>query len=290
MFASRALSGLVIVMVAGFGTTALAQQTPLQRGTYLVQTIAACGNCHTPKGERGDIPGMEMAGGFKIEAPPFTAVVPNITPDPETGIGKWTDEQIIVAIREGKRPDGSIIGPPMPIELYRDISDGDARAMVAYLRRLKPIRNKVEKSVYRMPLPPNYGPPLASVPEPKRGDKVAYGGYLANALGHCTECHTPMLADGRRDFANQMGAGGPPVEGPLGMVVPPNLTPDGATGLGTWTDAEIKRAITKAVSKDGRKLAPPMAFPYYAKMSNNDLDAIVAYLRSLKPVHRPKGS
>ena len=60
--------------------------------------------------------------------------------------------------------------------------------------------------------------------------------------------------------------------------------------LGTWTNAEIKRAITKAVSKDGRKLAPPMAFPYYAKMANNDLDAIVAYLRSLKPVHRPTGS
>ena len=85
-----------------------------------------------------------------------------------------------------------------------------------------------------------------------------------------------------------IGAGGPPIPGPLGDVAPPNITPDKETGIGRWTDGEIKRAITQGVSRDGRKLAPPMAFPYYARMSIRDLDAVVAYLRSLKPLASPR--
>ena len=77
---------------------------------------------------------MELAGGFKFDEKPFTAYAPNITPDKESGIGNWTDAQLITSIREGKRPDGSIIGPPMPIGLYRGLSDNDAKAIVAYMR------------------------------------------------------------------------------------------------------------------------------------------------------------
>ena len=102
-----------------FAVTAAPQtsaETLLERGTYLMQSIVACGNCHTPKGPNGEIPGMELAGMSPFEkTPAFDANAPNITPDKETGIGNWTDEQIIASIREGKRPDGSIIGPPMPI-------------------------------------------------------------------------------------------------------------------------------------------------------------------------------
>ena len=196
----------VVASLALHGTAAA--ETPLERVAYLMTSIVACGNCHTPKGPTGDVPGMELAGMAPFEKNPgFDANAPNITPDKETGIGNWTDAQIIASIREGKRPDGTIIGPPMPIGLYRDMSDDDANAIVAYLRQVKPIRNKIPPSVYRIPLPPAYGPPVVSVPETDHSDKVAYGAYLAGPAGHCIECHSPLTKKGP-DIANNLGAGG----------------------------------------------------------------------------------
>lgn len=269
--------------LALFGLTQpLSAETLLERGTYLMKSIVACGNCHTPPG--GPMKGVEMAGGFTIGGPkaPFTAHVPNITPDKKTGIGNWTDAQIIKATREGIRPDGSIIGPPMPIVLYRGISDRDARAIVAYLRTVKPVSNKVAKSEYRMPLPKSYGPPLGKVADVSSKNPVEYGAYLAGPLGHCVECHTPMIK-GHPDFKNQMGRGGQEFPGPWGVSVSRNLTPH-ADGIGKWTDGEVKRAITRGISRDGRKLFPPMGFAYYKNISDRDLTAIVAYFRSLKPM------
>lgn len=280
---------LTVLLLVLFGLVAFASrsqaETPLERGKYLMNGPVACGNCHTPRGPDGvRLPGQELAGGFTIEEPGlFTAVVPNITPDPETGIGKWTDEQIIAAIREGKRPDGSIIGPPMPIPFYRNMSDSDAKAIVAYLRSVKPVSNKVGKSTYLMPLPPAYGPPVTSVPDVPRDDKIAYGAYIAGPLAHCLECHTLHLPDGRLD-ESKLGGGGFVLQGPWGETISANITPDKATGLGTWTDAEIKAAITQGVRKDGTKLAPPMGFDFYAHISAADLDALIAYLRSMKPI------
>jgi mono/diheme cytochrome c family protein len=260
-------------------------ETLMERGTYLMSSIVACGNCHSTRGKDGFVPGMEMAGGLLLKEKVMTAFAPNITPDRETGIGAWTDAQIIIAIREGKRPDGSIIGPPMPIELYRGLSDDDAKALVAYLRALKPVRNKVPKSVYRIPLPPSYGPPVGHIATPPKSDKLRYGAYLAGPLGHCMECHTPMIGGGRRDYAERSGAGGFHFSGPWGEVVSANLTPDRETGLGKWSDAEIKRAITSGVRADGSSLSPPMGYGFYKNISGADLDALVAYLRSLKPVN-----
>lgn len=267
-------------------TASARAETLLQRGTYLVRGIVACGNCHTPKGPGGvPIANMEMAGGFEIELPHIgKTVTSNITPDKETGIGRWTDQQVITAIREGKRPDGTTIGPPMPIEMYRGMSDRDVRAIVVYLRSLKPVKHVVAKSVYQIPLPPAYGPPVKHVAEVSRKDEVAYGHYLASALGHCIECHTPRLKDGRLDMS-KVGAGGQEFLGPTGVVISRNLTPDPQTGIGHWSDQDIKNAITKGVRPDGSKLAPPMAFAWFATIKQNDLNAIVAYLRSLKPVH-----
>lgn len=261
--------------------SAVQAETPLERGTYLMESVVACGNCHTPKGPDGDIPGMELAGMSPFEKTPgFDANAPNITPDKETGIGKWTDEQIIASIREGKRPNGTIIGPPMPIGLYRGLSDGDVKAIVAYLRQVKPVRNQIPPSVYRIPLPPAYGPPVVSVPEPDRNDKVAYGAYLAGPAGHCIECHSPLTPKGP-DIANNLGAGGFEFHGPWGVSVSSNITP---TGLGDRTDDEIKTMITKGIRPDGSKMLPPMAYSYYAKIKPEDLDAIIAYLRTLKPL------
>jgi hypothetical protein len=150
------------------------------------------------------VPGKELAGGTRFQEGFGVACASNITPDPETGIGKWTDEQIIVAIREGRRPDGTIIGPPMPIALYRGLSDADARAIVAYLRARPPVVNKVAKSEYKVPLPPAYGLPITGpVTAPPPSDKVAYGGYLAGPLGHCTECHSSPGTERRAGFRQQ---------------------------------------------------------------------------------------
>ena len=260
-----------------------AAETLLERGSYLMHGIVACGNCHTPQGPAGPVAGMELAGGLTFEDVPFTAHAPNITPDKETGIGSWSDAEIVTAIREGRRPDGSIIGPPMPIGLYRGISDRDAAAIVAYLRQVAPVRNAVPRSEYRMPLPPSYGPPVGSVAEVPRDEPTSYGAYLAGPAGHCIECHSPRMADGHPDWS-RTGAGGGPIPGPWGVAVPPNITPHPEDGIGAWSDAEIVRAITTGVGRDGQPLSPPMAFDYYRNVSAEDLAAIVAYLRGLKPL------
>jgi mono/diheme cytochrome c family protein len=116
-----------------------AGDTLLERGTYLMQSIVACGNCHTPKDKGQPITGMELAGGFVIEEKPFTAINPNITPDKETGIGSWTDEEIKRAITQGVRKSGEPMLPPMAYAWYRHITPEDLDALVAYLRSLAPL-------------------------------------------------------------------------------------------------------------------------------------------------------
>ena len=260
-------------------------ETLMERGKYLVESIAGCGNCHTPQGPKGPIMEKAYAGGLRIPEPnAFDVYTTNITSDKETGIGTWTVEQIMTATREGRRPDGSLIRPPMPIALYRGLSDRDARAIAVYVKSLKPIRNRPPKSTYKIPLPKSYGPPVGKVSAPPRSDKVKYGAYLAGPVGHCIECHTPMGNSGRPDFKNRLGAGGRAFHGPWGVTASRNITPHKSDGVGAWTDPEIKRAITTGVSRNGSKLGPPMGYQYYARMSAADLNALVAYLRSLKPV------
>ncbi|HEV7264553.1 MAG TPA: c-type cytochrome [Falsiroseomonas sp.] len=276
----RLCAGLVVLW---FTMPAAAQPQDaalIERGRYLVEVTGACGNCHTPMGPQGPLPGQHLAGGTVFDLPPGRAVAPNITPDPETGIGRWTDAQIATAIREGKRPDGSLIGPPMPMAFYRGLADRDLTAMVAYLRTVPPVRNATDKSAYRITLPPAYGPPVGRV-DPPADTPVARGAYLAGPVAHCLECHTPMLPNGHSDMT-RLGAGGVEIPGPWGVSVARNITPH-ANGLRDWSDAEIIRAITQGISRDGRQLAPPMAFWAYRNMSRQDLTDLVAYLRSMPP-------
>lgn len=260
------------------GSASAVAETPVERGAYLMKSIVACGNCHTVQTPNGPLADRDLAGGMEIPDEGMVARVPNITSDKETGIGKWTEAQIILAIREGKRPDGSIIGPPMPIGQYRKMADEDVKAIVAYLQQTKPVAGKVAASEYKFPLPPAYGPPVGKVEAPSRSDKAAYGRYLVTALGHCIECHSPMGAHGP-DTEGKPFQGGAVFKGPWGASVAPALN---ASHLGSWSDDEIKRAITTGVSKDGRRLTPPMGFGYYKNMAAADLDSIVAYLRTLK--------
>ena len=117
---------------------------------------------------------------------------------------------------------------------------------------------------------------------PPRSDRVAWGAYLAGPIAHCIECHTPLLPGGRRLW-DRVGAGGEAFEGPWGVSVAANITPNPERGLSDWTDAEIARAIQQGVSRDGRALYPPMAYGFYARITADDMAAIIAYLRSLRP-------
>ena len=281
-------AALVVIAVAAGGLLGAQAdaETPLERGTYLMKSIVACGNCHTPKTADGPDPARELAGAFVIENPVFKAYAPNITQDRETGIGGWSDDEIIAAIRDGRRRDGSIIGPPMPIWMYRGISDGDVRAIVAYLRTVPPVANTVPRTTYRVPLPESYGPLVTHVAELPRDDIAAYGGYLAGPLGHCMECHSPVVR-GVPDFANQLGAGGTIFPMPLGESVARNITPHADSMVPGYSDQELKAIIATGVRPDGSQMLPPMGYSYYRNIEDRDLDAIVAYLRTLEPRQFP---
>lgn len=260
----------------------------LERGRYLVETAAFCGACHATRGPDGRLaPGGELSGGRVFVERGFRAVAPNITQDAETGIGRWTDAEIAASIRDGRRPDGSLIGPPMPVESYRGISDRDLAAMVAHLRTVPPVRNEVrERSSYPFALAP-HGPPVAAVPDPPENDAVARGAYVAVNLAHCMDCHSAQLSEGRRDPAGS-GANGLVLEGPWGVVVARNISAHPEHGVGRWTDEQVLRAITQGVSADGRRLAPPMGgrAPVWSRLAERDQRDIVAYIRSLPPQER----
>jgi len=121
----------------------------LERGRYLGEGIAACGNCHTARDEKGaPVPERGLSGGMVFEAPVFRAVAPNITPDPETGIGKWTEANIIEVLKSGLTPDGDTVGGAMTDVVNHGTSflnDADLKAIAVYLKSVKPVRNKVEK-------------------------------------------------------------------------------------------------------------------------------------------------
>jgi mono/diheme cytochrome c family protein len=280
----RTIAALAALALTAFWPAARAvAETPAERGRYLVESISGCGNCHTQRGPDGaPVAALTLAGGALVDDnPAFRAISSNITSDPETGIGKWTDDQIVTAIREGRRPDGTLIGPPMPFEVYRGMGDADVRAIVAFLRTVPPVRNVAEKSVYRIALPPAYGPPVVSVTAPSPADHVAYGAYLAGPLGHCIVCHSPIGPKGA-DFT-KLGLGGNSFGGPWGTSVSSNITSSKSDGLGAWTDAEIEHAIRDGVARDGRKLMPPMGFDYYARISPSDMTALIAFIRTIPP-------
>jgi mono/diheme cytochrome c family protein len=264
--------------VSALSAPALAGDAGVERGAYLMNAVAACGNCHTPFGPQGPDLSRALSGRLMEDTDIWTVYAPNITPDVETGIGGWSDAEIVRAIREGVRPDASVIGPPMPIGLYRGLSDADAGALVAYIRTLPAVRNDLPASVYRVPVPPSWGPPVGAVTAPDPSDAVAYGGYLAGPVAHCMECHSSPGPNGAPDLAKGLGGGGMAFKGPWGESVSADLTP---AGLSDWSDAEIARAVREGVAKDGRRLLPPMGYGYYAHMSDSDMAAIIAYLRSL---------
>lgn len=266
------------------GTLVFAEPS-VERGQYLVEGPAACGNCHTPIGPNGPVMDMNQAGRLVEKNPGFTAIAPNITPGGR--VADWTDAEFARAIREGITPDGTrVIGPPMPIALYRQLSDDDVMSIVMYMRSIPAIENDPGESVYNIPLPPAYGPPVTSVAHPQEGVTVEYGAYLAGPVAHCIECHSPMGPQGP-DWINQLGAGGFEFHGPWGISVSSNLTTHPDDGIAEWTDAELKQMIVSGVRPGGTAMLPPMGYGYYGRMTADDIDAVILYLRQIPALPDP---
>jgi mono/diheme cytochrome c family protein len=273
--------------VVGCGSGALAQQTPIERGSYLVNNIGACGNCHTPR-EKG-VPDLtkRFSGGFQTFSEPwFLLKGSNITPDPETGIGQWSVDDLKRALIEGVRPNGVPLAPIMPFPFFKVLTTADLDAMVAYLRSVLAIRNPVQPPVYKA-ASPKEEVPGASRPmtEEELRDPVKRGFYLAS-LAHCMACHSRRSEHEPPDFKGAWGAGGRIFRGGFGESVAANISGHQTKGLGAWSDAEIRRALTEGVARDGRKLKPPMIdyVAYYKTWTESDITALIAWMRTIPPI------
>ncbi len=296
-FMKNALMPSVVLAALATAVGNATAETPVERGSYLVNTVMACGNCHTPKDPSGAaIADKELSGGLAFTTPLFNATAANITPDRETGIGDWSDDDIKHALVTGVRPaharlPGVPLAAVMPASFYKALSPRDLDAIVAYLRTVKPVHNVVAAPVYKLPVHREAYPDAeGGFTEQALGDPVKRGAYLVT-IGHCMECHAAW-ARGVSDYKNGLGKGGrlfdpSQVQGfPSTWVksIAANITSDRKAGIGAWTDAEIKRAITKGISRDGRALGPPMPFAWYARMTDGDVDAIIAWLRTVPPL------
>lgn len=305
----------------------LAEEDTVARGRALADTI--CIECHSPR-VQGDPYQLDQtklyAGGGEYPGPWGVVYARNTTPDRETGIGAWTDEEIKRAIRDGIGRDGTKL-LIMPWEIFRGLADEDINAMVVYLRTVPPVRNKVsDDKIGPLPFPPQvvagmiesipplrgtppptgtrdlfyllsaYGP--SSVPPalpgfkaPQGKDSVERGAYLAKNLLGCTVCHAPNLAGGTEPFFAR------------------NVTPDVETGIGLWTKEDIVKSLREGLRPTGlqrrdpsrpsreavqpglRRLSPamPSGDLAYGRLSDDDVYNVVAYLQSVPPVRRAEG-
>jgi mono/diheme cytochrome c family protein len=263
--------------------TAATAGTPVERGRYLVEAVLACGNCHSPRTppEMTIVPGKELSGGRSVETRAFRVTPGNITQDRKTGIGEWTAEELKAFLRTGMRPNGVPVAPAMPVNLIKALTPPDLDAVVAYLLTVPAIENEVEGPDYKKEFQHD---PYPDAEKPFRleeiaSDPIVRGRYLA-ALSHCLECHTSAV-DGVTDYTNSSGRGGKRFT--RGTVLATNITSHPTKGIGSWTDDEIRRAMTAGVARDGRILKYPMPWPYFAQLEPSDLDALIKWVRTLPP-------
>jgi mono/diheme cytochrome c family protein len=261
----------------------------LERGRYIVEGPAHCFQCHSEVDWKnpGAQPARGKKGGGTIfpEAGMEWLVAPNISPDVETGAGSWTDEQFARAIREGIGHDGRRLFPMMPYMNFQSMSDEDLASVVVYVRSIQPVRNVVPKTtlpeVVKGSLPPHQ-PVTAPVPGPDMSDPVARGKYLVN-LGNCMACHTPMKQG--QPIAQLAFGGGMRFTGPWGELTSANITPD-ASGISYYDEAMFVKTL-RTGQVGARKLNSIMPWGYFRNMTDDDLKAIFAYLRTVTPVqHR----
>jgi len=268
------------------------ESTPvrLARGAYLVNNVTDCMGCHAEHdwtahdapvvpGTLGSGQDMNLLKGF-----PGQVYAPNITPDPETGGGNWTDDQLARAIREGIGYDGRALFPFMPYPDLRALSDEDMASIIVYSRSLPPVRKQRPRTELIFPvkyLIRSAPEPLdAPVPEPDLSTPEKRGKYLVTIAG-CTDCHTPQDAHGQPLPALAFG-GGLILDGPWGRVASTNITPD-SSGIPYYDQAMFTEAIRTGYVK-ARKLSQIMPWHTYRGMTDEDIAAVFAYIKTLKPV------
>lgn len=274
---------IVFGIALALSMSPVAGETLVERGAYLVNSVMVCHNCHTPRGPQGLDLSRALSGGQTFDEPAFKVTGSNITPDKDTGIGSWSDAELKRFLVSGIRPNGTAVAPIMPTAFYTVLTGRDLDSLAAYLRSVPPVHHETPAPEYRIvlkPETPTYAGKQAS--EAELTDKLARGRYLLT-ISHCLECHTPEGPSAVHDFIGSSGKGGRTFKGPWGESISANITADPVVGLGGWSDDEIKRAITQGIARDGHKLKPPMAYAAYASMTAQDLDAIVAFLRTLPP-------
>ena len=270
----------------------------IERGKYLFTSLCSCDDCHSqrdftrlggPTSAEGRGRGMVMP----LNGLPGNIVGPNITPDAETGIGNLTDGEKIRAIREGVSKDGRALYPLMPYEGYRQVSDEDVEALVAYMNSLPPVHNLLPRTSVSFPT----SILIKGVPQPvghkvppvdKDGGEI-FGQYLATIAG-CEGCHTPVNFLGNPRAAERY-AGGRLFDTPFGKVASANITPDKESGIGNWDFSQFKEKMHSYAQYQagGYPQAGPDRFtmmPWiaYATMDDHDLESIFLYLKAVKPV------
>jgi mono/diheme cytochrome c family protein len=279
------------------GMTVAATSARIARGRYIFEDLADCNGCHSPRdyGRLGGpvIPAGRGQGAHMLPEPglPRSLVAPNITPDAETGLGRWTDGEKIRAIREGIGRDGRALFPVMPYTSYRRMSDEDAQSLVAYMNTLSPVRSSLARGRVNFLVSAyvrNWPRPSGIVAEPARADRVRYGEYLAT-MASCVSCHSPLRLG--RPRRGRLFAGGRLFGAPGGQVRSPNITPDPETGIGKWSEQDFlnrillyKRYVENGSPKLQREGPSPMPWLGLSQLEADDLRAIYAYLRTVPAV------
>jgi mono/diheme cytochrome c family protein len=281
----------MVLLAPGSAGAQPAGTDPVVRGKYVFGAAGGCG-CHTVEGQPVN------SGGRKYDGPFGTVYATNITPDRRTGIGEWSDEQIMTAIRLGRRPNGERLIPVHPYPVFNGMAEEDLRALVAFLRTVPPVNRPNQPKRITVPLfesvflpawlvafaPRETPPPAAPIAGPARGE------YLVRAVGHCGECHSPRTMTMAPDTSRFL-AGNP--KGPEDSEVP-NITPDPQTGL-AWSEDEIAEYLGTGNKPDGDVAGGLMGeviqgtLAGYKDLSRADRLAIARYLKSVPPVRHKVG-
>jgi len=283
-----------VLMLASIAHAQTPRADELARGKYIFGATTGCG-CHTAKD------GALNAGGHKFEMSFGTIYTPNITPDRETGIGTWTDPQLIAAIRSGRRPNGERLIPIHPYASFNGMAAEDLQALVAYLRTVPSVKrpntpNKISLPMFdSLMLPAWIGAFMhLEVPPAKAPTSgVARGEYLVRAVGHCGECHTPRGMSQAMDNSRFL-SGNPKSKGPEGAEVP-NITPDKETGIGNWSEAQVVEFLGTGNKPDGDTAGGLMERAIkgtsagFKDLTKADRLAIARYLKTIPPIKNKIG-
>ena len=275
---------LLVSAVVLFGTEAYGDDAAVKRGEYVFKA-AGCVGCHTREKPKGAF----LAGGRRLETPFGAFYTPNITPDPTQGIGKWTFEAFLTAMREGKRPDGSVYYPAFPYASYTGMRDADLRDLWAYLRTVPPVAEASRPHDLAFPFNIRfsvrfwrlmYFDSARVVPDEQRSEKWNRGAYLVRAIGHCGECHTPRNLLGGLDKERELAGN---KNAPDGKRVS-NITPHPKKGIGSWSEQDIVTLLEDGSLPDGDFVGGSMTEVVEnstSQLSKADLRSIAVYLKAL---------